>query len=122
MLRVVFGALLLLHGLIHLAWFAPKQPDESYPFRWHSLMFPKASDATMKRAVSPMIVVQAVLFALAALGVWGAPGLAAIWVPAAVAGALVSTAVMALLWHPWFVTGPVVNLLIVAVAVLGFIQ
>jgi hypothetical protein len=122
MLRTVFGAMLLAHGLIHLAWFAPKQPDEAFPFKWHSLLFPYVKDETMKRIVAPMIIVQAAVLVVAALGVWGVPGLAALWVPLAVFGSVVSTIVMTLLWHPWFITGPLVNALIVTFALLGIVK
>lgn len=123
MLDVVYGVLVLLHGLVHLAWFAPNQPSE-YPFTWHSLLLPRVPDATMRRFVSPLILIQTVLFALAALGVWGVPVLSALWVPFTVAGVAISTTVMVLLWHPWFVTGPAVNLLILGKALwdLGLIK
>jgi hypothetical protein len=122
MVRIVFGALLLVHGLIHLAWFAPKPPDDAFPFRWDSPIFPDASEATMKKVVSPMIAILVLSLTIAALGVWGVPALAGVWVSAAVLGAMVSFVVMALLWHPWFVTGPLVNLLIIAMAGLGLVQ
>jgi len=123
MLDIIYGVLLVLHGLVHLAWFAPTQPDE-FPFRWKSLLLPHASEATLKRYISPMIVAQAVLFALAALGVWGVPLLAAAWVPMAIVAVALSTTIMVLLWHPWFFTGPAVNLLILGKAIwdLGLIR
>lgn len=122
MLRVVFGAFLLLHGLVHLAWFAPNQPAE-YPFTWHSLLLPNVSESAMKKAVAPMILLLVALLAVAALGVWGVPAFAGIWAGAAIFGALISLVVMALLWHPWFVTGPLVNILILLFAfVPGLVQ
>lgn len=123
MLDVVYGAMVLLHGLVHFAWFAPPQPGE-FPFRFKSLLFPHVDEATMKRIVSPFIVAQAVLFAIAALGVWGVPLLTAIWIPCAVAGVVISTGIMVTLWHPWFFTGPAINLLILGKAVwdLGLIR
>lgn len=123
MLDAIYGVLVLLHGLVHLAWFAPNQPAK-YPFRWHSLLLPRVADATMRRYVSPLIVAQSVLFAFAALGVWGVPVLSGLWVTFTIAGVVISTAVMALLWHPWFFTGPAVNLLIIGKALwdLGLIR
>jgi hypothetical protein len=116
MLRIVFGALLLVHGLIHLAWFAPVPADDAFPFRWDSPVFPEASETTLKKFIHPMIALLVVTLTVAALGVWGVPALAAIWPAAAILGAVISFIVMAVLWHPWFVTGPLVNLLIVMFA------
>jgi hypothetical protein len=116
MLRFVMGALLIGHGLVHLAWFAPVPADDTFPFRWESPIFPRIGPAALKKAVTPAIIVMVALLALGALGVWGVPALAGIWQAAAIMGAIISFAVMALLWHPWFVTGPLVNFLIVAFA------
>ena len=116
MVRIVFGVLLLVHGLIHLAWFAPLPPDDAFPFRWDSPMLPDVSETTLKRFAGPVIVALVALLAIAALGVWGVPVLAGIWPAAAILGALLSFVVMALLWHPWFVTGPLVNVLIIVFA------
>jgi hypothetical protein len=118
MLRIVFGALLLVHGLIHLAWFAPIPPDDAFPFRWDSPIFPEASEATLRKLVTPMIAVLVLALAVAALGVWGVPALAGVWPAAAALGAALSFGVMALLWHPWFVTGPLVNMLILLFALI----
>jgi hypothetical protein len=122
MTRIVFGALLLVHGLIHLAWFAPKPPDDAFPFRWDSPLLPEVPEQTMRKYLTPVIAVMVVTLALAALGVWGVPALAGLWTVAAITGAILSFVVMALLWHPWFVTGPVVNLLIIAIAGLGLVK
>jgi hypothetical protein len=123
MLDAIYGVLVLFHGLVHLAWFAPNQPEE-YPFKWHSLLLARVPDETIRRWLSPFIVAQTVLFTLAALGVWGVPLLSGLWVPFTVAGVAISTMVMVLLWHPWFVTGPAVNLLIIGKALwdLGLIK
>jgi hypothetical protein len=116
MVRIVFGALLLGHGLVHLAWFAPLPPDDAFPFRWDSPMFPDVSPSTMRRVMTPAILLLVAAFTVAALGMWGVAGLSSVWSAAAILGALVSTVVMAVLWHPWFVTGPFVNLLILLFA------
>lgn len=118
MLRIVFGAFLFLHGLVHLAWFAPVPPDDAFPFRWDSPIFPDASKATMRKLVTPMIAGLVLALTVAALGVWGVPGLSGVWPAAAALGAALSFGVMALLWHPWFVTGPLVNLLILLFALI----
>jgi hypothetical protein len=122
MLTMLFGAMLLAHGLVHLAWFAPEQPDDAYPFRWDSMLFPNASETTLRRIGTPAIVALVVALTLAALGVWGVPVLSTVWVPLAVVGALISTALMVTLWHRWFVTGPAVNALIVGFALFGLFR
>ena len=118
MLRIVFGAFLFVHGLVHLAWFAPVPPDDAFSFRWDSPIFPDADPATIKKIVVPMIAVLVIALTVAALGVWGVPALTGIWPVAAILGACLSFVVMALLWHPWFVTGPLVNLLILLFALI----
>ena len=84
---------------------------------WHS-------SCHAMREMGVVVAIVAVLFALAALGVWGVPLLAAAWVPMAIIAVALSTTIMVVLWHPWFFTGPAVNLLILGKAIwdLGFIR
>ena len=61
-------------------------------------------------------------FVVAALGVWGVGFLAGVWVPAVVLGSVLSMIVIGVLWHPWFVAAPTVDLVIVAAALLNWLQ
>jgi len=114
MLRIVYGALLLFHGWGHLAWYVPAPADDAFPFRWSSPMFPRVSAATLRKIVTPVIGVVIVTLSIAAFGAWGVAALAGIWPGAAIIGAVLSLGVMALLWHPWLVTGPMVNMILMA--------
>ena len=121
-MRFLFGALLLVHGLIHIAWFAPKPADPRYPFTWRSPWFPKASEATLKAVAIPVIVVVIVGFAVSALGVWGVGELAEVWGLTALVSASASVFVTLLLWHPWFVAAPPIDAAIIATVLMGWVR
>jgi hypothetical protein len=113
----------LAHGAIHLSWLAPRpEDDKSYPFRWRSVLLLKASEPTLRVIGTALIVLQMLAYLVAALGLFGVPVLAGMWGAAAILGSVLSMMVMALLWHPWFVAGPFVNVAIVAVVLLGWIK
>jgi len=123
MLRVMFGIVLLAHAAIHLSWLAPRpEDDKSYPFRWRSVLLLNASETTLKGIGTALIALQFLAYLVAALGLWGVPVLAGVWGAAAILGSVLSMMVMALLWHPWFVAGPFVNVAIVAAVLLGWIK
>jgi len=115
--RLLFGLLLLVHGAIHLAWFAPAPDDPKWPFRWRSPWLPKLSEDTLRNLGTAAIALMFLGYAVAALGVWGVGFLAGIWVPAAILASALSLVVIAVLWHPWFFAGPTVDV-VIAVAVL----
>jgi hypothetical protein len=121
MARIVFGAFLLAHSVIHLAWLAPKPADPAYPFSFRSRLLPSLSETTVRAVAMALIAVTLAAFVAAALGLLGVPGLAQAWGGLAIAGSLASLAVTVLLWHPWFVAGPIIDVAIVAAVVLGWI-
>jgi hypothetical protein len=121
MARIVFGVFLLAHSVIHLGWLSPKPDDPKYPFAFKSPWFPDVADATL-RAVAPALVAATLAaYVAAALGLFGVPGLAQAWGGLAIAGSLASLAVTILLWHRWFVAGPIIDVAIIAAVVLGWI-
>ena len=73
LIRVVLGALLLAHGLVHLLFLAPDVPVFSLE---HSWLVP----ASIRTPVAyTLLVTTIVAFALPAIAVWGIPGLSVVW-------------------------------------------
>jgi hypothetical protein len=122
MTRILFGVFLLAHGVIHLGWLTPKPADPKYPFAWRSPWLPGASEATLKGIGTATIALLLLAYVVAALGLWGVPVLSQVWGAAAVLGSVLSIMVTVLLWHPWFVAGPIIDVAIVAVVLLGWIR
>ena len=120
--RVLFGLLLLVHGAIHLSWLAPQPEDPKWPFVWRSPWLPSVSEDTLRPVGTSVIALMMLCFVVAALGVWGVGFLAGVWVPAVVLGSVLSMIVIGVLWHPWFVAAPTVDLVIVAAALLNWLQ
>ncbi|MDZ4064240.1 MAG: hypothetical protein U1E22_06170 [Coriobacteriia bacterium] len=114
MMRMALGTLLLLHGLIHLGWAAPRPEDPSYPFdTTRSRLMPWVPAPVLKHLGLELPIVTALAFTAAALGLFGAPWFADVWEIAAIAGAVTSLIACALWWHPWFVAGPLLDIWIV---------
>ncbi len=120
--RVLFGVLLLVHGAIHLAWLAPAPNDPNWPFRWKSPWLPSVSEETLRNVFTAVITLMLQAFFVAALGVWGVAFLASAWPWIAAFACVLSFVTIAVLWHPWFIAGPTVDLLIAAAAFLGWVS
>jgi hypothetical protein len=107
--RFLVGVFLIARGLVHLAIWLPK-PSGDAPFAVNR----SAIFGDVRRIAMPLAVGSGVIFALAGVGVllggqdWGAA--------AAIAGALVSIALMALTFTPWWAAGLVINATIIALA------
>lgn len=119
--RIMFGVFLLVHGVIHAGWLTPKPDDPNYPFAWRSLLLPRASERTLRGIGTAAIALILLTYVVAALGLWGVPLLSQVWGAAAVLGSAVSLMLTALLWHPWFVAAPTIDVLISAAVVFGWI-
>ena len=113
LLRIVAGALLVAHGLVHLLWFAPND-DRGWPFRLdRSWLLPEGARSPVAAALVGLIVAG---FALLGLAVWGVPGLVSIWPGLAIAAAVASLAALVLFWDRQLVWGVALDLLLIAVA------
>ena len=111
LIRVVLGALLLAHGLVHLLFLAPDVPVFSLE---HSWLVP----ASIRTPVAyTLLVTTIVAFALLALAVWGIPGLSAVWPVLALIAATLSTVFLVLFWNWQLALGVVINAVLVAAAV-----
>jgi hypothetical protein len=112
--RLVLGALLVAHGLVHLLWFAPSD-DPAWPFRLdRSALVPAGAQKPVAVGLVSLVVVG---FGLLGLAVWGVPGLAATWPWLAVAAAVTSVAALVLFWDRQLLWGVAIDVAVVVVAV-----
>ncbi len=112
LLRVVAGVLLVAHGLVHLLYLAPDTPEFSLDRSW---LVP--SGARRPVAVA-LMVATVVAFVLLALAVWQVPGLVAAWPVLALVAAGVSLLLLVLFWDWHLVFGVVIDVLLIAGALL----
>ena len=121
MVSALFGLVLVVHGLVHLTWVAPKPDDPSYPFRLtQSALFRKADPKTLAGLGAFLVLVSTTSFLIAGLGVWGVPGFADVWRIAAIVGSTISLVVVATFWHRWFLVGPILDVAIILAAIVGW--
>jgi hypothetical protein len=116
LLRVVAGALLAAHGLVHLLYFVTNAEDPRWPFTLaRSWVLPEPA----RRPVGVGLIGATVaLFVLLGLAVWGVPGLSAIWPVLAIAGSAASLLTLVLFWNTQLVFGVVIDVALIVVAVL----
>ena len=126
-LKIIIAIFFIAHGFIHisLSWAPLPQPGAlRTPF------FPswKRSDTDQKWPVSKLglpenvvrtagwllVVVVTAGFVLAALGLFGLPGLNTLWVPLAAGASILSIVLIALFWHPWLPVGILLDAAILA--------
>lgn len=104
---------LIAHGLLHASYLTPKPEDPKYPFTFDKSWFANmVGDASTPIGIGLAILV-VVSFALAGLGVLGIPGLENSWKQFTAIGAVLSTLLLGLFWHPWLVMGFVINAVLV---------
>jgi hypothetical protein len=111
LLRIVVGILLIAHGLVHLLYLADDVPEFTIKGSW---LLPKS--ATRPLALI-LIWATVVAFALLGLAVWGVPGLAATWPAIAITASALSLMLMAAFWSWALVFGVLIDLVIIAIAV-----
>lgn len=119
MLELATGAFLILHGLVHLSYLAPRVDDPRYPFVPERSWFAATAhlDVGAARAVfSSIAVATALAYAAAGVGIVFDTG----WWPAlAVAGSAASLTVLLLGFHPWLAFGVAIDVGIIALALSG---
>ena len=110
-IRVVVGVLLLAHGLVHLLYLAPDVPEFSIDRSW---LLP----ASARRPVALVLMAATVAaFTLAALAVWGVPGLSGIWPALTIGACLLSMALLAAFWDTMLVIGIGIDVALLVIAV-----
>ena len=126
-LRILFCLFLVAHGWVHMSLAQVPVPQPGalrtpfFPAWWRAAVDPAwpASRLGMPANLTQTMgwvlwLVVTVGFAIAGLGLLGLPGVNAIWPAAAVGSSVVSILLLALYWHPWFVMGPTLDLIILA--------
>jgi hypothetical protein len=108
--RIVAGALLLVHGLVHLLYLADDVPEFSLDNSW------MISESGARPLALGLMGATVAAFALLALGVWRVPGLAAAWPALAIAASLLSLALLILFWSWTLVFGVLIDIALIVVA------
>lgn len=118
---VLFGVLMIAHGLIHVLWLTPAPADPKWPFTTsHSPLLPFASASVLRPLAWVLVVVIVAGYVAAALGLFGVPGLAAIWGKLAIGASVVSLIACAIFWNNQFVTAPILDIAIIVAVVMGW--
>ncbi|MFZ0626152.1 MAG: hypothetical protein WAN34_06635 [Acidimicrobiia bacterium] len=113
-LRIVVGALLLAHGLVHLLYLTTQPDDPAFPFRLdHSWVIPEPSRRSFALG---LIAGTIAAFALLALAVWGVPGLSAIWPVITILGSALSLVLLVTFWHRWLAIGVIIDIALIVIA------
>lgn len=110
-LRFVVGALLMAHGLVHLLYVAPDVPF-SLERSW---LVPQNARRPVAYALMGAIILA---FTLVVLALWGVPGLAEAWPVLTLIAAGLSTVLLVAYWNVQLLLGVLINLALVAAAVL----
>jgi hypothetical protein len=115
-IRILAGLLLAAHGLVHLLYLVPEPDDPNYPFTLRSSwLIPEPG----RRIVAVVLMTFTVAaFVALALAVWGVPGLSAAWPAIAVTAAGLSLALLIAFWDVRLSFGVVIDLGVIALAVL----
>lgn len=112
--RILAGALLVAHGLVHLLWFAPND-DAAWPFHLdRSWLVPEHARRAVGTALIALVVAA---FVMVGLAIWAVPGLASMWPAIAIAGAVTSLAVLIAFWDRQLVWGIGIDVAILVIAV-----
>lgn len=118
---ILFGIFLIAHGLIHALWLVPAPSDPKWPYTTtHSPLLPFLSESVLRPMAWVLVIAIAAMYVLAALGLFGVPGLAGAWRGLAIAASVLSIATTAVYWNNQLIWGPLIDIAIIAVVVLGF--
>ena len=111
-LRMVVGALLIAHGLVHLLYEADDVAEFSLENAW---FVPDGS----RRAVAVVLMWATVAaFVLVGLAIWGVPGLAGIWPALVIVASALSLALLISFWSWSLVLGVLIDVVLIALAVI----
>lgn len=121
LLVILFGIFLIWHGAIHGLWLIKGPSDPKWPFTTqHSPLLPFLSAGVLRGLSWVLVVAIVAMYLLAALGLWGVPGLVAIWRGLAIAASALSIAACAVFWNNQLVAGPVIDLAIIELVAWGW--
>jgi hypothetical protein len=123
--RLVVAAFLLAHAAIHASFIVPRPPASAggpaWPFEltrsWVLGALGLGADVARPLGIA-LVAVTIGGFALAALAAAGVVP-AGLWVPAVVAGAVSSVALIGIFFHPWLVLGIAIDALLIWAALVA---
>jgi hypothetical protein len=111
-IRILFGLLLVAHGLVHLIFLAGDVAEFTLEDSW---VLPESGE---RRAGLVLLVSATGAFTLAGLAVWGVPGLAGIWPTLTIIAAGISLSLLFAFWNSQMVYGVAIDLALIIVALL----
>ena len=123
--KILFAVFLLAHAAIHASYISPRPPatagGPSWPFElgrsW--LLSPLGLSADMTRLVGiGLLAIVVIGFGIAALAALGMVPMT-LWQGAVVVGAVASTAMLVLFFHPWLVAGVWIDLVLLWAALVA---
>lgn len=111
LIRIMAGALLIAHGLVHLLYLAPDVDEFSLERSWFL-------PADVRRAVAVVLMTTTVIaFALVGVAVWGVPGLSGLWPTLMIIASALSMGLLVVFWHNRLVFGVAIDVALIVVAV-----
>ena len=114
--RIIAGLLLVAHGLIHVMFLVKGPDDPRFPFTLaDSWLVPESARRPLALA---LVAATVAAFALLALAAWGVPGLSSVWPAIAILGSALSLAVLVTFWDAQLVFGTLLDVALIAVAVI----
>lgn len=115
-LRVLAAIVLAAHGLVHLLYLLPAEGDPRYPFALHRLsVLPVRWRRPAGAVLASIVVVAALALGLAVAGV---PGLGAEWPALALATAISSLLLVALVRDRRLIVGAILDVALLVLVVL----
>ena len=111
LVRIVVGAFLVAHGLVHLLYLADL-PEFSIDRSW---LLPPA----MRRPVGLLLTTATITaFVILGSGPWGVLGPSGMWPGLMAVAAVLSGALLILFWNRWLIVGLAIDVGLLAVAVI----
>jgi hypothetical protein len=110
--RVLVGAFIFAHGLVHLLYLVNDVGEFSLECSWLT------PDSARSPIALVLIAATVAAFAILALAVWGVPGPSAVWPVITVVACLLSMALLILFWNSWLIFGLAIDIALLAAAVI----
>lgn len=114
--RIIAGLLLVAHGLIHVMFLVKGPDDPKFPFTLRDSWL--APESVRRPLALALVAATVAAFTLLALAVWGVPGLSGAWPALAIVGSALSLAVLIVFWDVQLVFGTLLDVALIAVAVI----
>lgn len=111
-LRMVVGALLIAHGLVHLLYEADDVAEFSLENAWF------VPDGSRRPVAVVLMWATVAAFALVGLAVWGVPGLSSIWPALVIVASTLSLALLISFWSWSLALGVLIDVVLIGLAVI----